>query len=97
MNPTFARNSFHGRVHKLTDGRLKLLLFGYDLQRNIAVGNNADQPIIIAIGNDRQFARLAAMCAARGELLAPEKVEPTYLRNQVALTLAQQQALRDAR
>ena len=40
---------------------------------------------------------LAAMCTARGELLAPEKVEPTYLRNQVALTLAQQQALRDAR
>lgn len=50
-----------------------------------------------ALPHAADVARLAAMCAARGELLAPEKVEPTYLRNQVALTLAQQQALRDAR
>ncbi|MEG3158863.1 tRNA (adenosine(37)-N6)-threonylcarbamoyltransferase complex dimerization subunit type 1 TsaB, partial [Lysobacter zhanggongensis] len=50
-----------------------------------------------ALPHAADVARLAAMCAARGELLAPEKVEPTYLRNQVALTLARQQALRDAR
>ena len=40
------------------------------------------------------LARLAAQAAIRGELLAPERVEPAYLRNQVALTLAEQQALR---
>lgn len=42
-------------------------------------------------------ARLAAPALARGEGLAPERVEPAYLRNQVALTLREQQALRDAR
>ncbi|KRG71468.1 tRNA (adenosine(37)-N6)-threonylcarbamoyltransferase complex dimerization subunit type 1 TsaB [Pseudoxanthomonas dokdonensis] len=39
-------------------------------------------------------AGLAALAFARGEILAPEKVEPAYLRNNVALTLAEQQALR---
>lgn len=43
------------------------------------------------------LARLAARAAARGDLVAPERVEPAYLRNQVALTLAEQQAARDAR
>lgn len=39
-------------------------------------------------------ARLAAAAFARGEAVAAERVEPAYLRNQVALTLAQQQRLR---
>lgn len=43
------------------------------------------------------LASLAAAAAARGELLAAERVEPAYLRDQVALTLAQQQALRAGR
>src|SRR5690606_23495215 len=43
------------------------------------------------------LARLAARAAARGELLSPERVEPAYLRDQVALTLAEQQALRKER
>ena len=34
---------------------------------------------------------------ARGEALAPERVEPAYLRNNVALTLEEQRALRAAR
>ncbi|MFL6593506.1 MAG: tRNA (adenosine(37)-N6)-threonylcarbamoyltransferase complex dimerization subunit type 1 TsaB [Luteimonas sp.] len=42
-------------------------------------------------------ARLAALAFARGEALAPERVEPAYLRNDVALTLQQQQALRASR
>ena len=37
---------------------------------------------------------LAAIAFARGEAVAPERAEPAYLRNQVALTLAEQQALR---
>jgi tRNA threonylcarbamoyladenosine biosynthesis protein TsaB len=42
-------------------------------------------------------ARLAALAYARGEALAPERVGPAYLRNHVALTLAEQQALRAGR
>ena len=42
-------------------------------------------------------ARLAAAAFARGEAIAPERVEPAYLRNNVALTIREQQALRDAR
>lgn len=39
-------------------------------------------------------ARLGAAAFARGEALAPERVEPAYLRNNVALTLAQQRELK---
>ena len=39
-------------------------------------------------------ARLAAVAWGRGEARAPERVEPAYLRNNVALTIEQQQALR---
>ena len=42
-------------------------------------------------------ARLAAQAFGRGELVAPARVEPAYLRDNVALTLEQQQALRAAR
>lgn len=42
-------------------------------------------------------ARLAAKAWERGELVAPELVEPAYLRDDVALTLEQQKALRSAR
>jgi tRNA threonylcarbamoyladenosine biosynthesis protein TsaB len=39
-------------------------------------------------------ARLAVRAFARGDALAPERVEPAYLRDKVALTLAEQQAAR---
>jgi tRNA threonylcarbamoyladenosine biosynthesis protein TsaB len=39
-------------------------------------------------------ARLAVAAYARGEALAPERVEPAYLRNNVALTLEEQRAQR---
>lgn len=42
-------------------------------------------------------ARLAVLACARGEAVAAERVEPAYLRNNVALTIAEQQALRQAR
>lgn len=42
-------------------------------------------------------ARLAAIAFARGGAVAPEQVEPAYLRNQVALTIAEQEALRASR
>ncbi len=40
---------------------------------------------------------LAVPAFARGETVAPEKVEPAYLRDNVALTLVEQQAAREAR
>ncbi|MEN1926024.1 tRNA (adenosine(37)-N6)-threonylcarbamoyltransferase complex dimerization subunit type 1 TsaB [Luteimonas qiangzhengi] len=43
------------------------------------------------------IARLAAQAFARGEAVAPELVEPAYLRDNVALTLEEQRALRAAR
>ncbi|MGH6754050.1 MAG: tRNA (adenosine(37)-N6)-threonylcarbamoyltransferase complex dimerization subunit type 1 TsaB, partial [Bradyrhizobium sp.] len=42
-------------------------------------------------------ARLAAGAYARGEAVAPERVEPAYLRDNVALTLEEQKALRASR
>jgi tRNA threonylcarbamoyladenosine biosynthesis protein TsaB len=39
-------------------------------------------------------ARLAIAAYARGEAMAPERLEPAYLRNNVALTLEEQKALR---
>jgi len=50
-----------------------------------------------ALPHAADVARLAAPVFARGEAVAPERVEPAYLRDNVALTLVQQQALRDSR
>ena len=43
------------------------------------------------------LARLAVEAWQRGEAIAPERVEPAYLRNNVALTLEEQKALRASR
>lgn len=50
-----------------------------------------------ALPHAADVARLGAIAFARGQALAPELVEPAYLRNNVALTLEQQQALRRSR
>lgn len=50
-----------------------------------------------ALPHAADVARLAVAAYARGEAVAPERLEPAYLRNQVALTLVEQQALRDSR
>lgn len=50
-----------------------------------------------ALPRASDVARLAVMAHARGEAVAPDRVEPAYLRNNVALTLAEQQAQRAAR
>jgi len=47
-----------------------------------------------ALPHAADVARLAARAFARGEGQAPERIEPAYLRNDVALTSVQQQALR---
>src|SRR3546814_11165260 len=43
-----------------------------------------------ALPHAADVARLAAPMFARGEALAPERIEPAYLRDNVALTLAEQ-------
>lgn len=50
-----------------------------------------------ALPHAADLARLAAAAFARGQAVAPEHLEPAYLRNQVALTLREQQVLRDSR
>ncbi|SDZ03855.1 tRNA threonylcarbamoyladenosine biosynthesis protein TsaB [Lysobacter sp. yr284] len=47
-----------------------------------------------ALPHAADLARLAAAAYARGESVAPERIEPAYLRNNVALTIAEQAALR---
>ena len=50
-----------------------------------------------ALPHAADVARLGALAFARGEAVAPERIEPAYLRNNVALTLAEQRALRASR
>lgn len=50
-----------------------------------------------ALPHAADLARLAAAAFAQGKAIAPERVEPAYLRNNVALTLEEQKALRAAR
>ncbi len=50
-----------------------------------------------ALPHAADVARLAAAAFARGEALAPERLEPAYLRDNVALTLREQTALRASR
>ena len=50
-----------------------------------------------ALPHAADVARLGAAAFARGEAVAAERIDPAYLRDNVALTLVQQQALRDSR
>lgn len=50
-----------------------------------------------ALPHAADIARLAAIAFLRGEAIPAESVEPAYLRNNVALTIAEQQALRASR
>lgn len=50
-----------------------------------------------ALPHAADVARLGALAFARGEAVAPERIEPAYLRNNVALTLVEQHAARAKR
>lgn len=50
-----------------------------------------------ALPHAADVARLGALVFARGEAVAPERIEPAYLRNNVALTIVEQQAMRARR
>jgi tRNA threonylcarbamoyladenosine biosynthesis protein TsaB len=47
-----------------------------------------------ALPHAADVARLAARAFANGEAVAPERIEPAYLRDKVALTLVEQRAAR---
>jgi tRNA threonylcarbamoyladenosine biosynthesis protein TsaB len=49
-----------------------------------------------ALPHAADVARLAAPMFARGEAIAPERLEPAYLRDNVALTLVEQASLKNA-
>jgi len=50
-----------------------------------------------ALPHAADLATLAVAAFARGEAVAPDAIEPAYLRNNVALTIVEQQALRASR
>ena len=51
----------------------------------------------MALPHAADIAHLGALAFARGEAVAAERIEPAYLRNNVALTLVEQQAARAKR
>lgn len=61
------------------------------------LGNQLDSVDASVLPHAADVARLAVAAYARGEAVAPERVEPAYLRNNVALTLEEQRALRASR
>ena len=61
------------------------------------LGNQLDSVDASVLPHAADVARLSVAAYARGEAVAPERVEPAYLRNNVALTLEEQRALRASR
>ena len=61
------------------------------------LGNQLSSVDASVLPHAADVARLAVAAYARGEAIAPERVEPAYLRNNVALTLEEQKALRASR
>ena len=73
---------------------------GFDAEQGVLRERCADRLIACdpaALPRAADVARIAALAMARGGAVAPESVEPAYLRNNVALTIAEQQALRERR
>ena len=61
------------------------------------LGNQLSSIDASVLPHAADVARLAVAAYARGEAMAPERIEPAYLRNNVALTLEEQKALRASR
>ena len=73
---------------------------GFDAVGGMLRQRLVDRLVVVdtaALPHAADVARLAAAAYERGEALAADRVEPAYLRNNVALTLADQQLLRDSR
>jgi tRNA threonylcarbamoyladenosine biosynthesis protein TsaB len=61
------------------------------------LGERLAQVDATALPHAADVARLGAAMFARGEAVAPERLEPAYLRDNVALTLAEQAASASAK
>jgi len=59
-----------------------------------ALGGSLAQVDATALPHAADIVRLAARAFANGEAVAPERIEPAYLRDKVALTLIEQRAAR---
>lgn len=66
---------------------------GFDAEQGAlrtALGSTVVRVDAAALPHAAAVARLAVQAYARGEIVAPERLEPAYLRDKVALTLAEQ-------
>ncbi|MCI1709023.1 MAG: tRNA (adenosine(37)-N6)-threonylcarbamoyltransferase complex dimerization subunit type 1 TsaB [Chiayiivirga sp.] len=66
---------------------------GFDAEQGAlrtALGSTVARVDAAALPHAAAVARLAVQAYARGEIVAPERLEPAYLRDKVALTLAEQ-------
>jgi tRNA threonylcarbamoyladenosine biosynthesis protein TsaB len=73
---------------------------GFSAAEGVLAARLGDQLLAVdaaALPRAADVAALAVAAYARGERTAPELVEPAYLRNNVALTLEEQQAARAAK
>lgn len=73
---------------------------GFGAAEGLLASNLAPQLASVdaqALPRASDVARLAALAFSRGETVAPERLEPAYLRDNVALTLVEQAALRASR
>jgi len=73
---------------------------GFAAQEHALASHLQERLVVVdaaALPHAADVARLAVLAFARGEAVAAEFAEPAYLRNNVALTMAEQQALRDSR
>lgn len=81
-------DAFHGVGTGFAAADSALVLRAGSLAQSVDAG---------ALPHAADVATLAVAAFARGEAIAPELVEPAYLRNNVALTIAEQQALRESK
>lgn len=80
-------------VVALPDGRWVGAGSGFSAQESVLARRSAGMATAIdaaALPRAAAVARLAVRAFERGETLAPERLEPAYLRDKVALTLAEQ-------
>jgi tRNA threonylcarbamoyladenosine biosynthesis protein TsaB len=83
------------RVADVASQRFTGVGTGFDAEQGAlraVVSSRAASIDASALPHAAAVARLAALAFARGEAIAPERLEPAYLRDKVALTLAEQKA-----
>ncbi len=82
----------------VVDGRWHGVGTGFAAADNVLQRQLQSQLVSVnaaALPHAADVARLAAIAFSQGQAMAPEAIAPAYLRNNVALTLVQQQELRN--